>query len=50
MFERARYILADEQVKKSVAGIAFHWYSGDRFENLNLCKELFPDIELIFTE
>ena len=49
-FERARYILSDPKANEAVYGIAFHWYSGDHFENLRLCKELFPDKELIFTE
>lgn len=49
-FERARHILADPKANEAVYGIAFHWYSGDHFENLRLCKELFPDKELIFTE
>ena len=50
VFERARHILSDEKANKAVYGIAFHWYSGDHFENLRLCKEFFPDKELIFTE
>lgn len=50
LFERARYILADEKAREAISGIAFHWYSGDHFENIGLCKEMFPDMELIFTE
>ncbi|OON91071.1 MAG: hypothetical protein ATN32_02675 [Candidatus Epulonipiscium fishelsonii] len=49
-FQRARYILSDPKANEAVYGIAFHWYSGDHFENLRLCKEFFPDKELIFTE
>ena len=33
-----------------VDGIAFHWYSGDHFEALNLVKEKFPDKKLILSE
>ena len=50
VFERARYIMADEMVRNMIAGFAFHWYSGDHFENVALCREMFPDKELLFTE
>ena len=33
-----------------VAGIAFHWYSGDHFEALQLIKEKFPDKKLLLSE
>lgn len=49
-FERPRQILADPAANQAVYGIGLHWYSGDHFENLRLCKEFFPDKELIFTE
>ena len=40
----------DEQTDKMVAGIAFHWYSGDHFEALDLCRERFPDKKLMVSE
>lgn len=49
-FERPRQILSDPKVYKMIHGIGVHWYSGDHFDNLRLCKEFFPDKELIFTE
>ena len=49
-FERPRQILSDPKVYAMVHGIGIHWYSGDHFDNLRLCKEFFPDKELIFTE
>ncbi len=33
-----------------VAGIAFHWYTGDHFENIELVKKEFPSKLLIHTE
>lgn len=33
-----------------VSGIAFHWYTGDHFENIELTRNLFPDKLLIHTE
>ncbi|SIQ33668.1 glycoside hydrolase family 30 protein [Halanaerobium kushneri] len=50
LFERARQILSDPETNQKVYGLAFHWYSGDHFENLSLCREFFPDKKLIFTE
>ena len=31
-------------------GLAYHWYSGDHFENISLCKKFFPNKLLIHTE
>lgn len=33
-----------------VAGIGYHWYTGDHFDNLTLLKKLYPDKLLINTE
>lgn len=50
VYERAKEVLSDEKVREQVAGIAFHWYTGDHFEGLSLVGESFPEKELIFTE
>lgn len=34
----------------NIDGIAFHWYTGDHFENIELCKMLYKDKLLIHTE
>ena len=31
-------------------GIAYHWYTGDHFENIDICRQLFPNKLLIHTE
>lgn len=31
-------------------GIAYHWYTGDHFDNIDICRHLFPDKLLIHTE
>lgn len=49
VFERACTII-DETTDKMVAGIAFHWYSGDHFEALKMIHEKFPDKKLILSE
>ena len=32
------------------AGTAFHWYTGDQFENVRTVRDMHPDLELIHTE
>ncbi len=48
-FERARAIV-DEETAPMVAGLAFHWYTGDHFDALALVREHFPDLKLVFSE
>lgn len=33
-----------------ISGIAFHWYSGDHFEALDVVQKLFPGKKTAFTE
>ena len=42
--------IVDEDTDKMVAGLAFHWYSGDHFEALDLCRERFPGKKLLVSE
>lgn len=49
VYEWMRDIL-DEQTDKMVTGAAFHWYSGDHFEALDLCRERFPEKKLVLSE
>ncbi len=42
--------IVDEETDKMVAGAAFHWYSGDHFEALDLIRRRFPDKKLIISE
>jgi len=48
-YERACEII-DETTDHMVAGIAFHWYSGDHFEALSMIHDRFPDKKLILSE
>lgn len=48
-FEWAETII-DEDTNKMIKGIAFHWYSGDHFETLDMIRERFPDKELLLSE
>ena len=49
VFDWAEEII-DAQTKDMVAGMAFHWYSGDHFEALSMVKERFPDKKLLLSE
>ena len=42
--------MIDEETRDLVAGAAFHWYSGDHFDALDLCRTLYPDKKLIVSE
>lgn len=48
-YDRACEII-DDTTAHMVAGIAFHWYSGDHFEALQMIRERFPDKKLILSE
>ncbi|WP_068502743.1 glycoside hydrolase family 30 protein [Paenibacillus kribbensis] len=49
MFERACTII-DKETDKMVSGVAFHWYTGEHFDAIQLVHEKFPDKKLIFSE
>ena len=49
VYEWMRDII-DETTDPMVAGACFHWYSGDHFEALDLCRKRFPDKVLILSE
>ena len=49
--DRAIAVMSDSACAQDVDGLAFHWYSGDHFEELRIVRDLLgPDRELIFTE
>lgn len=49
LLERAMETI-DQDTDGMIAGIAFHWYSGDHFEALKLAHERYPDKKLLFSE
>ena len=49
VYEFAKEVL-DDETKKMVEGIAFHWYSGDHFDGLSLAHDAFPDMKLMSSE
>lgn len=49
LFDRARAEI-DSDTDHMIAGLAFHWYSGDHFDALRLVREHYPEKKLIFSE
>ncbi len=49
VYEWMRDII-DSETDKMVAGACFHWYSGDHFDALDLCRRAFPDKKLLVSE
>lgn len=49
LFERALESI-DQDTDSMISGLAFHWYSGDHFEAMDLVKRRFPGKKLILSE
>ncbi len=49
IYERVRDTV-DETTKDMISGAAFHWYSGDHFEALDLLRQQYPALKLITSE
>jgi glucosylceramidase len=50
MYQRASTVLKDPDAAKYVWGVAFHWYVGNNFENVEMVHEAFPAAQLMGTE
>jgi len=50
IYERARDSFAVPGAKDDIWGVAFHWYSGEHFEALDMTHNAFPDKMLLLTE
>lgn len=50
LFNRAVEEFSIPEASNAASGIAFHWYSGNHFENIRLCREKYPDKLLFHTE
>lgn len=49
VYERAKAIV-DDSTKGMVEGVAFHWYSGDHFNTLQMVREDYPNLKLMHSE
>ena len=47
VFDRATYAFTN---CNDIDGIAFHWYSGDYFDELRMTRETFPDKDIVMSE
>ncbi|MGN0730819.1 MAG: glycoside hydrolase family 30 beta sandwich domain-containing protein [Treponema sp.] len=50
MLKRMKESFAVPGAKDAIDGLAYHWYSGDQYDNVKECAGLFPNKELFFTE
>jgi glucosylceramidase len=50
MYQRAQTVYNDPEASKYVWGTAFHWYTGNHFENVKMVRDAFPDKQALFTE
>lgn len=50
LFTRAIREVINNNALKAISGFAFHWYTGDHFENISLVANTFPGKLLIHTE
>ncbi|WFR55743.1 glycoside hydrolase family 30 beta sandwich domain-containing protein [Anaerocolumna sp. AGMB13025] len=50
VYDRARASISGEEAYAAIDGVAFHWYSGDHFEALQLVRDRYPEKELLFSE
>ena len=50
IYERARDSFAIPGAQDDIWGLAFHWYSGDHFDALEMTHNAFPDKPLLLTE
>lgn len=48
LYDRAKYVF--DKCDNECAGVAFHWYTGDHFESLEITKKIYPKKLLIHSE
>jgi glucosylceramidase len=48
--ERVRVAYDDPEAAKYIWGAGFHWYGQDKFDNIQLVHDAWPDKQLLFTE
>jgi glucosylceramidase len=50
LVERAAETLATKDAGEKIKGVAFHWYTGDHFEEVQEVHRMFPNKELVLSE
>ncbi len=49
VYEFAKGVI-DDETRKMMEGIAFHWYSGDHFEALDIARQAYPEMTFLASE
>ena len=50
IYERVQPAYDDKEASDYIWGAAFHWYTGDHFDNIRIVHDAFPDKHLLYTE
>lgn len=50
LVQRLRVIYGDPRAARYIWGAGFHWYAQEKFDNLNLAHDAWPEKHLLFTE
>ncbi|WP_265457042.1 glycoside hydrolase family 30 protein [Enterococcus sp. HY326] len=50
LIEWADQSFSNEEFRKNIDGVAFHWYTGDHFEQLDYLYRNYPEKDLLFSE
>ncbi|HUJ73165.1 MAG TPA: glycoside hydrolase family 30 protein [Verrucomicrobiae bacterium] len=50
IYERVQPAYDDPKASRYIWGAAFHWYTGDHFDNVRIVHDAFPDKHLLYTE
>lgn len=48
--KRLEEILEVKGTREYVKGVGVHWYSGDHFENIEMLRQYYPELDILFTE
>jgi len=50
LYQRAQTAYDDPEASKYIWGAAYHWYTGDHWDNVRMTHDAFPDKHLLYTE
>ena len=50
MVKRMKQSFSVPGAEKAIDGMAYHWYSGDQYDNVRACAKAHPDMDFFFTE
>jgi len=50
MYQRAEAAYEDLKASKYIWGTAFHWYTGEHFDNVRIVHDAYPDKKILYTE